>query len=101
MRSALFALDVRTGATRWKHEHAQGPGMTGGVLTTAGKLLFTGDSGHFAAFDPADGKLLWDQRLTAPVSNGPSTWMFNGKQYIIAGAGDTLYAFTLAGRQTP
>jgi len=98
MRSALFALDIRTGATRWKHEHAQGAGMTGGVLTTAGKLLFTGDSGHFAAFDPAKGALLWDQRLTAPVSNGPSTWMLNGKQYIIVGAGDTLYAFTLARR---
>ena len=57
-RSALLAIDVRTGAIKWKHEHAQrgfgGGGMTGGILTTAGKLLFTGDSGHLVAFDPAN-----------------------------------------------
>ena len=68
-RSALLALDIRTGAVKWKHEHAQqgfgGGGMSGGILTTAGKLLFTGDSGHLVAFDPADGKILWNQRLTS------------------------------------
>ena len=36
--------------------------MSGGVLTTAGHLLFTGDSGELVAFDPANGKLLWHQR---------------------------------------
>jgi alcohol dehydrogenase (cytochrome c) len=68
-------------------------------MTTAGKLLFTGDSGQLVAFDPADGKILWHQRLTSSVSNGPSTWTMDGKQYIIVGAGDTLYAFTLAGKR--
>ena len=29
------------------------------------------------------------------VSNGPSTYMLNGVQYLIAGAGDTLFAFKL------
>ena len=99
-RSALFALDIRTGQIRWKHEHeGTSGGLTGGVLTTAGHLLFTGDSGSLVAFDPANGKILWHQKLTSSVSNGPSTWMLNGKQYIIAGAGDTLYAFTLAGKR--
>jgi alcohol dehydrogenase (cytochrome c) len=32
------------------------------------------------------------------VSNGPSTYMLDGKQYIIVGAGDSLYALTLAGK---
>lgn len=98
-RSALLAVDIKTGAIRWRHEHPQvgfGGGMSGGVLTTGGGLLFTGDSGQLVAFDPADGKLLWHQRLPSAVSNGPSTWMLDGKQYIIVGAGDTLYALTLA-----
>ncbi len=98
-RSALLAIDIKTGAVRWRHEHPQqgfGGGMSGGVLTTGGGLLFTGDSGQLVAFDPADGKLLWHQRLPSAVSNGPSTWMLDGKQYIIVGAGDTLYALTLA-----
>jgi alcohol dehydrogenase (cytochrome c) len=102
-RTALFAIDVRSGDIKWKHELANVPttggGMSGGVLTTAGHLLFTGDSGNLAAFDPANGTILWHQRLTSSVSNGPSTWMLDGKQYVIAGAGDTLYALTLAGQK--
>ncbi len=97
-RTALLAMDVRTGAIRWSHEHRTGSGaMSGGVLTTAGGLLFTGDSGELVAFDPAGGKPIWHQRLVGAVSNGPSTWMLDGKQYLIIGAGDTLYAMTLAG----
>ena len=104
MRTTLFALDVRTGAVKWKHSHpagaASGGGPSGGILTTAGHLLFTGDSGQLAAFDPSTGKILWHQRLTAPVSNGPSTYMLDGKQFIIAGAGDTLYSLALAGNES-
>jgi alcohol dehydrogenase (cytochrome c) len=95
-RSALFALDITTGNLKWKHE-APGSGMSGGILTTSGHLLFTGDAGHLAAFDPETGKIIWNQRLESNVSNGPSTWMLDGRQYIIAGAGDTLYGFALAG----
>jgi acido-empty-quinoprotein group A len=99
LRTSLFALDIRTGKAKWKHSHeGSSGGPSGGILTTAGHLLFTGDSGQLVAFDPADGKILWHQRLTAPLSNGPSTYMLDGKQYILAGAGDTLYALTLAGK---
>jgi len=100
-RSALFALDVRSGNIRWKHEHngRGGSGMSGGVLTTAGHLLFTGDSGNLVALDPETGRILWHQQVVSGVSNGPSTWMLDGKQYIIVGAGDSLYALTLAGKR--
>ena len=73
-------------------------GVGGGILTTAGHLLFTGDSGNLVAFDPANGKILWHQSLMSPLSNGPSTYMLDGKQYLIVGAGDCLYALTLAGK---
>ena len=71
--------------------------MTGGILTTAGHLLFTGDSTSLTAFDPATGKIVWHQRLMSPLSNGPSTYVLDGKQYVLIGAGDSLYALTLAG----
>jgi alcohol dehydrogenase (cytochrome c) len=58
--------------------------------------LFTGDAGNLAAFDPAGGKILWHQQLMSALSNGPSTYMLDGKQYVIIGAGDSLYALTLA-----
>jgi len=100
-KTALFAIDAETGKVEWKHEvpsnSISGGGMTGGILTTAGGLLVTGDSGHLAVFHPKNGTILWNQRLPQPVSNGPSTWMLGGKQYIIVSAGDTLYAFCLAG----
>ena len=98
-RSALFALDIHNGNIKWKHEHAGNGGMSGGIMTTAGHLLFTGDSGNLVAFDPATGKILWHQQLMSPLSNGPSSYMLDGKQYIIIGAGDALYALTLAGKR--
>jgi acido-empty-quinoprotein group A len=95
-QSLLEAIDVRTGDIKWSHEYPDAAGgNTGpGILTTAGRLLFTGGAGAvFVAHDPATGKILWHQRLLRPVSNGPSTWMLDGVQYLIVGAGDTLYAF--------
>jgi acido-empty-quinoprotein group A len=95
----LEAIDVKTGNIAWSHEYLnESTGGLGGagILTTAGKLLFTGDpSSNLIAYDPATGKILWHFGLTASVSNGPSTWELDGQQYVIAGAGDTLYAFKL------
>ena len=94
--NTLRALDYQTGKTVWKHHYPGGGGFSG-ILTTAGKLLFTGDgSQHLVAFDPANGKILWHAGLGANVSNGPETYMLEGKQYLVAGAGQSLYAFTLA-----
>jgi len=101
-KSSLIALDTKTGDVRWKHVAKsggeEGGGMTGGILTTSGGLLFTGDSNRLAAFDPANGKILWSSKLESAVSNGPSTWELDGTQNVIVGAGDTLYSFTLDGK---
>jgi acido-empty-quinoprotein group A len=92
----LRALDYKTGKTVWRHDYPGGGGLSG-LLATAGKLLFSGDgSQHLVAFDPANGKILWHAGLGANVSNGPETYMLDGRQYLVVGAGDSLYAFTLA-----
>ena len=92
---ALKAIDYATGQIRWTHEYNRG-GPPIGILTTAGKLLFTGDpSGNFIVYDPANGKILWHAHLIATVSNGPMTYELDGRQYVVVGAGDTLYGFTL------
>jgi acido-empty-quinoprotein group A len=94
---ALRALDYQTGKTMWKHDWPGGGGTSSGLLTTAGRLLFGGDpSQHLVAFDPKNGAILWHAGLSANVSNGPETYMLDGKQYLVVGAGDSLYAFTLA-----
>jgi len=66
------------------------------MLSTAGKLLFTGDgSGHLVAFDSQKGKILWHAGLSDDVSNGPITYLLDGRQYLVVGAGDSLYSFTV------
>lgn len=92
---ALKAIDYRTGKVRWVHDYNRG-GNSIGILTTAGRLLFTGDpSSNFIAFDSGSGKILWHAHLIGNVSNGPMTYQLDRRQYVVVGAGDTLYGFTL------
>ena len=98
--AVLEALDIGTGDIRWSHTYPSGGFATAGpgILTTAGKVLFTGDlAQNLIAYDPAAGTILWHFTLPQNVSNGPSTWMLDGRQYLIVGAGDTLFAFAPAG----
>ncbi len=95
-QSVLEAIDYKTGKICWSHEFPGRGGAASGLLSTAGKLLFSGDpSGNLIAWDPATGRMLWHFHLTAPVSNGPMTYTLDGHQYLVVGAGDTLYTFTL------
>jgi acido-empty-quinoprotein group A len=95
-KGALRALDYRTGKVVWKHEYPGG-GDTAGVLSSAGKVVFSGDDAkHLIAFDAGDGAILWHADLEASMSNAPETYMLDGRQYLIAGAHDTIYAYALA-----
>ncbi|MGA7237608.1 MAG: acido-empty-quinoprotein group A [Bryobacteraceae bacterium] len=93
--SYLTAIDYKTGKIAWRHKYPGNGGGMNGMLTTAGKLLFAGDTaGNLVAYDPANGKILWHSRL-GTVSNAPETYMLDGHQYVLVAAGDTLYSFTL------
>jgi alcohol dehydrogenase (cytochrome c) len=93
----LQAIDYKTGKIRWSHQWpgAQG-GVRSGLLSTAGKLLFAGDAaGNLVTLDPATGKLLWHAGMHTSLTNAPMTYQLDGVQYVVAGAGDSLYAFAL------
>ena len=96
-RSYLAAIDYKTGKTVWKHVYpALGGQGASGVLTTAGRLVFAGDvSGNLIAYDAANGTPLWHVYLGTQVSNAPETYSLDDHQYVLAGAGDTLYSFVL------
>jgi alcohol dehydrogenase (cytochrome c) len=90
--SYLQAIDYRTGQVKWMHRW-YGGGLSG-LLSTAGGLLFSGDTAnHLVALNPSTGDILWHAGLTANVSNGPITYEIDGRQYLVVGAGDTLYGF--------
>jgi acido-empty-quinoprotein group A len=91
--SALRALDYRTGRVRWQRATNIG---SQGLLTTAGGLLFGSDGwGNFVAFDARTGEPRWHARLAANPTNAPITFTLDGRQFVVVGAGDSLYAFSI------
>jgi len=83
---AIVATDYNTGEIRWKVKKPLP--MFGGILATAGGLIFTGEgSGEFSAYDSATGQELWSYKTDAGVNAPASTYMLDGKQYVVVGAG--------------
>ncbi len=91
----LQAIDVKTGAIRWSHKW-EGSGGRSGLMSSAGNLVFAGDtSNNFVAMDAKTGEPLWHANLASSVSNAPISYELDGKQLVIVGAGDSLFAFTV------
>jgi mono/diheme cytochrome c family protein len=94
----LNAVDLNTGKYLWKIPLGNYPelaarGMAdtgtenyGGPIVTAGGVLFIGATvfdRKLRAFDAKTGKLLWQGDLPFPGNATPSTYMIDGKQYIV------------------
>jgi alcohol dehydrogenase (cytochrome c) len=79
---------------KWSHKWEGGSG--GGLLTTAGNLIFSAaPGGAIEALNATTGAPLWHARLANGVSAPPTTWELDGTQYMLVGSGDTLYAFAM------
>jgi alcohol dehydrogenase (cytochrome c) len=93
--SAIRALDPQSGEKKWDYR-MNAPTTEGGVLTTAGDVLFAGGrDGTFFALDARSGKVLWETNLGPSVAAGPMTYAVNGKQYVSIQAGSALFTFAL------
>jgi alcohol dehydrogenase (cytochrome c) len=93
--SYLTAIDYRTGKARWRHRFYSNNIGGGGLLTTAGGLLFSGDgSSNLVAYDAIDGRSIWNARI-GQITNAPQTFELDGHQYVICASGDTLWSFIL------
>ena len=101
----ITAVDYNTGKIKWQVDTEQP--MIGGIMATAGGLVFTGEgNGTFSALDSANGRKLWSFQAGAGVNAPPSSYTVNGKQYVVVGAGgnvqlnfkrgNNIIAFTLA-----
>ena len=91
---ALKALDPLTGAEKWQFKYFSNP--NGGALSTAGGLVFAGDSdGNFIAIDSRSGKDLWHMQLGAAVYSTAISYRLDGRQYVVIPAGSALFAFAL------
>ncbi len=82
----VTAVDYNTGKIKWQVKTPEP--MIGGILATAGGLVFAGESnGWFKAYDARNGEIVWKFQAGAGVNAPPSSYSIGGKQYVVVGAG--------------
>ena len=91
----LVAWDPRSRSARWSVEEPIA--TNGGVLSTAGNLVFQGQgSGEFAAYAADSGKKVWSIQTGSAIQSVPVTFTVKGEQYILCpvgwGSGSRLFA---------
>jgi len=94
VKGHLSAWDPVTQQEVWRVQHDTS--WNGGLLTTAGNLVFQGRSdGHFAAYRADTGELVWETPSHVGIIAAPVSYRVDGEQYIsvVAGWGG---AFALA-----
>ena len=80
------AIDPANGRIAWQARLTRP--FSGGATTTAGGLVFLGESdGHLTARDVRTGQLLWRFQTGAGVNAPPVVYEVAGKQYVIVAAG--------------
>jgi alcohol dehydrogenase (cytochrome c) len=63
--------------------------MWGSILTTGGRLVFTGGTNdrEFRAYDAKTGEQLWHFKTNSGIIAPPSTYEVNGVQYVAVESG--------------
>ncbi len=82
----LLAWNPVTQKQAWEVEHLAP--SNGGVLTTAGNLVFQGTAdGRFVAYNAQNGEKIWESPTGTGVIAAPITYELNGNQYVSIAAG--------------
>lgn len=90
----VVAIDPLLGAIKWEHKVLTPP--WGGVMSTAGNLVFGGtQEGVVFALDARSGERLWYFAGNDRVYASPISYLSNGKQYVSLAVGDVLVTFGL------
>ncbi len=91
---ALRAIDPLSGDIEWEFRYPTPP--MGGTMSTAAGLVFAGDmEGNIMAFDARTGENLWHFQTGSSIYAAPTTYMLDGKQYLLIPSGTTLFTFAL------
>ena len=78
---SLKAIDPDSGDIKWEYKNPAP--LWGGVMSTAGGLVFTGTpEGEFIAFDDETGEELWSFQTGSGVVGQPITWEQEGEQFV-------------------
>jgi alcohol dehydrogenase (cytochrome c) len=94
--SVVRALDAVTGVKRWDYSPRRAKvGAFGGMLATAGRLVFGASGGSLFALDAATGKELWHVSLGGETYASPISFTLEGRQVIAVWAGRAMFLFGL------
>jgi alcohol dehydrogenase (cytochrome c) len=84
----ISAVDVNTGEVRWRFMDPDP--MMGGVVSTAGGVIFTGNQEGFAiALDAASGEELWRFRMGGGMRSQPVAYRAGGRSFVAIGSGNS------------
>jgi len=82
----LVAWDPKAGVERWSVPHKLP--YNGGVMASAGNLVFQGDAfGAFSAYSADAGELLWSVRTGSTITAAPASYSIDGRQYVVIPVG--------------
>lgn len=95
--SGVRALDPATGERQWEIRFPERGGWShvGGVLTTAGGLLFVGDNESLYGIDSRTGEQLWKVVTVGGINAAPMTYKVDGRQLVTIAAGRSILTFAL------
>jgi len=81
------AIDANSGKQTWRIDDDK-PGYAGGMMTTAGNLVFySTQGGEFRAVNATNGKVLYRFKTGTAAKSGPMTFSHKGKQYVVQALG--------------
>jgi alcohol dehydrogenase (cytochrome c) len=93
----LRAIDIQTAKTAWEIKQVGAPEANySGVLSTAGGLVFYGETGgSFSAVDAKTGKTIWHFETGALWKASPMTYLAHGQQFVAIASGNQILSFAL------
>ena len=92
----LLAFSLEGDKPAWRYVQAGMGYSAGGMMTTAGGLVFFGDDAQtFEAVDAQTSKPLWHFNTSQNIAASPMSYAVNSKQYVAIAAGSDVFSFAL------
>jgi alcohol dehydrogenase (cytochrome c) len=89
-----IAIDPATGTIKWEHKVVSPP--WGGMMSTAGNLVFCGTvEGVILGLNATTGERLWTFASNGPVYGSAISYLADGRQFVSIPAGDVIVTFGL------
>lgn len=92
-QTAVRALDPTTGEVHWEYRNSANE--IGGLLSTAGGVVFGSENHNFFALDAKTGHALWTVMTGGRIVAAPITFLCSGKQMVTIAAGHDILTFGL------